>query len=255
MAAPNISRGLSVLYQVGLVPGLWLGEPSRDVEAPAAQNFNSEASATTSTTSTVDGPTAHPPQVETLETLESRLRRFEAAAQFLQDMRPETVVDQRLGRLAIVFSGFDSESSEPQREPSKNALLRFHRAGFCSKRDTDGVQQILAFGAMPLDEASIAHRLHHAGSRWPTAIIVSVARYEQATSDLLFPLAQVERRGDEILNPARWVDGTEASKRLGIAAGPELGQALKSLRNAQIEGLVRSKEEALEFIDNYRPDR
>ncbi|MBI5241423.1 MAG: HD domain-containing protein, partial [Elusimicrobia bacterium] len=48
--------------------------------------------------------------------------------------------------------------------------------------------------------------------------------------------------------PERILDGHAVMKALGIPPGPEVGRALEKLREAQAEGKVRTKKEALEFL-------
>lgn len=48
--------------------------------------------------------------------------------------------------------------------------------------------------------------------------------------------------------PARLLDGTEVMKALQLPPGPRIGDILERLREAQAEGEVRSREEALAFI-------
>jgi tRNA nucleotidyltransferase/poly(A) polymerase len=48
--------------------------------------------------------------------------------------------------------------------------------------------------------------------------------------------------------PERILDGHAVMKALGLPPGPEVGKALERLREAQAEGKVRSKKEALDFL-------
>jgi tRNA nucleotidyltransferase/poly(A) polymerase len=48
--------------------------------------------------------------------------------------------------------------------------------------------------------------------------------------------------------PARLLDGTAVMKTLGLAPGPKIGDILERLREAQAEGKVRDRPEALAFI-------
>jgi len=48
--------------------------------------------------------------------------------------------------------------------------------------------------------------------------------------------------------PDRLVDGTEVMKILALPPGPEIGKALEQLREAQAEGKVKTRDEALAFL-------
>lgn len=49
------------------------------------------------------------------------------------------------------------------------------------------------------------------------------------------------------------LDGREIMEILNIKAGPKLGDIIEALKEAQIEGIVKSKDEAVEFIKNLKP--
>ena len=59
--------------------------------------------------------------------------------------------------------------------------------------------------------------------------------------------------GEALLRPPRLLTGEEAQALLGLAPGPALGRALEDLRQAQVDGRVRSREEAIGFLGERRP--
>ena len=65
----------------------------------------------------------------------------------------------------------------------------------------------------------------------------------------LRPLVELARReGATILDPPRLLSGEEVQALLGAPAGPEIGKALAAVREAQVEGKVRTKEEAIALV-------
>jgi len=62
--------------------------------------------------------------------------------------------------------------------------------------------------------------------------------------------AWFERRASWV-SPPTIVTGYDLSSALGIAPGPEMGQWLERVREAQVQGLVRTKEDALSYIEAW----
>ncbi len=61
----------------------------------------------------------------------------------------------------------------------------------------------------------------------------------------LGPLVDLARReGDNLFDPPRLLTGEEVQALLGVPPGPEVGKALAAVRKAQVEGKVRTREEA-----------
>ncbi len=48
------------------------------------------------------------------------------------------------------------------------------------------------------------------------------------------------------------LDGREIMEILNIKAGPKLGVIIEALKEAQIEGIVKTKDDAVEFIKNLK---
>lgn len=53
---------------------------------------------------------------------------------------------------------------------------------------------------------------------------------------------------ESLVNPPRLVDGLSLQQKLNLKAGPKMGEYLEAIREAQVMGLVKTEEEALEFV-------
>ena len=53
---------------------------------------------------------------------------------------------------------------------------------------------------------------------------------------------------ESLVNPPRLVDGLSLQQKLKLKAGPKMGDYLEEVREAQVMGLVKTEEEALEFV-------
>jgi len=53
---------------------------------------------------------------------------------------------------------------------------------------------------------------------------------------------------ESLINPPRLVDGLSLQQKLKLKAGPKMGEYLEEIREAQVMGLVKTEEEALEFV-------
>jgi hypothetical protein len=72
---------------------------------------------------------------------------------------------------------------------------------------------------------------------------------------LLPPLLDLARReGGTLFDPPRLLTGGEVQELLGIPPGPEVGKALAAVRQAQVDGKVRTRAEAVELLGRTRTD-
>lgn len=55
------------------------------------------------------------------------------------------------------------------------------------------------------------------------------------------------RRREEVVAPAALISGDGLMRELGLQEGPKVGQLLEAIREAQVEGLVASRTEAIDF--------
>jgi len=51
-----------------------------------------------------------------------------------------------------------------------------------------------------------------------------------------------------VANPPQLVTGRDVMSLLGISPGPQVGDLLEAMREAQAEGRVRTREEALGYL-------
>ena len=58
-------------------------------------------------------------------------------------------------------------------------------------------------------------------------------------------------KAEEVVKPPRLVDGRQLMEALGITPGPAVGKLLRAVEEAQAEGRIRSKEEALQLAQTY----
>jgi tRNA nucleotidyltransferase/poly(A) polymerase len=69
----------------------------------------------------------------------------------------------------------------------------------------------------------------------------------------IFPVLQkriteIQSRGYRDDRPVPLLDGNEIMEFLKIQPGPRIGELLNLLRDAQLEGIVKTKDQALKFI-------
>jgi tRNA nucleotidyltransferase/poly(A) polymerase len=61
-------------------------------------------------------------------------------------------------------------------------------------------------------------------------------------------------RPEQVINPPRLVDGNDLMQFLSLRPGPVVGRLLEAVREAQVEGEVRTRAEALEFVRRVAED-
>jgi len=213
-AHPDAHQGLALLVALDLYPGLWLGAPGEPGRPGGA--------------------------VAELEALAGRvldLREIDPAA--------AEAVDAKAARFAATFAHLPTG-----REPAER-LAAFRDAGYLTRGDAADVALLLKLGELPGEEIARRRFLHQAGRLWATAAVSIGARAADPDRwrTALRPLAGLARReGEALFDPPRLVTGAEVQELLGIPPGPEVGKALAALRQAQVDGEVRTKEEALELL-------
>jgi len=214
---PEAHRGLALLIALDVYPGLFLGQPGEHLPAGTALS-----------------------EVEALveRILDLRLHDAEAAGQ----------VDARIARLAALFRNL------PPRPP-REILVRFRDLGYVTRQTADDVTHVLELGSLPEDDLDLRRFLHRAGRLWPTAFCALGARMAARQEGLdrwqavLPRLADLARREGEILfDPPRLVTGADVQELLGIPPGKEIGRVLDAVRAAQVEGRVRTREEAVAVV-------
>jgi poly(A) polymerase len=135
-----------------------------------------------------------------------------------------------------------------------DAAARFAAAGYLTRRVAERVGRVLAEPELPAGDIPGRRFLHRLGELWPTA----AARLGAAATD---PAARAEwrrrlaalaalaaRAGAEVFDPPRLVGGEEVQALLGVGPGPRVGEALAALRAAQVDGRIRTREQALALL-------
>jgi tRNA nucleotidyltransferase/poly(A) polymerase len=216
-------RGLALLLALDLYPGLWLGRPGEPGKSGTA--------------------------LSELEALPERIRDLRQVDTALAD-----AVEARTARFAALFANLPSSPASPNTTPLTH-LERFRDAGYLTRQTASGVALLLALPAPPADELAGRRWLHRAGPLWPTAACFHGARMTIRSPGLeawrravrrLADLAQ--REGDAVFDPPRLLTGGDVQQLLGIPAGREVGRVLDAVRSAQVDGTVRTREEAVELV-------
>jgi tRNA nucleotidyltransferase/poly(A) polymerase len=210
-------RGLAVLMELDLYPGLWLGRPGE----PGL-------------------PGTALAELEALPGCLRELRKQEAA---LPD------VDLRSARFAALFGSLPHPG---------DALRDFRDAGYLTRQAAADAGLLLDSGPLPEDEVARRRFLYKVGLLWPAAVCCQGARaaahgHLAAWRRSLPPLLDLLRReGETVLNPPRLLTGEEVQALLGIQEGPAVGRALAAVRQAQVDGTVRTREEAEGLVRGMR---
>ncbi len=213
---PEAHRALALLIALDVYPGLWLGRPGEHLPAGTA--------------------------VSELEALRERIHDLR-----LQDTDAAEQVDAHIARQAILFRNL------PSQETAREAVTRFRDAGYLTRQTADDVALVLELPILPEEELDLRRFLHRAGPLWPTAFCALGVRDGHNGLDrwraVLPRLADLARREGEILfDPPRLVTGADVQSILGIPPGREIGRVLDAIREAQVEGRVRTREEAVAMM-------
>ena len=59
-------------------------------------------------------------------------------------------------------------------------------------------------------------------------------------------------RHGETVDPPRLIGGDDVMALLGASAGPRIGVLLEEIREAQVQGLVHNRDQALEYLQAHR---
>jgi tRNA nucleotidyltransferase/poly(A) polymerase len=211
---PEAHRGLAILIGLDLYPGLWLGSPGEPGAVGTALG-----------------------EMEALPGCCRELREHDAGA--------AESVDLLAARAAILFRNLPDPAA---------ALERIRDAGYLTRKVTEDVARLLAWESLPGDELERRRFLHRAGALWTTIAVTLGARAAVAgrldgwRSDLAALADLARREGAVLFDPPRLVSGEEVQRLLGLAPGPEVGKVLAAVRAAQVEGRVRTREEAVALV-------
>ncbi|MES1244451.1 MAG: hypothetical protein ABUT39_22795 [Acidobacteriota bacterium] len=209
---PDAARGLTLLLELDLYPGLWLGRPGE----------------------------AGPPglALAELEALPSIIRELRSHA-------PSASVDARAARLAALFANLPGDRP-------LDALERFQDAGYLTRSLAQDAARLLRLAGLPEDDLGRRRFLHQTGALWATAACFLAARaaaHGRRWRHALPHLAELARReGETLFDPPRLLDGAEVQALLGLSPGPDVGRALHAVREAQVDGRIKTKEDAIALL-------
>ena len=218
---PEAHRGVALLIALDLSPGLWLGRPGEPGRTGTALS-----------------------EIEALPGRVRDLREIETAL--------AEAVDTRLARLASLFENLPADPAE--------TLESFRDTGYLTRQTAADVAHLLALPEPPAGEPAQRRWLHKAGRLWPTAACLHGSRiaarnlglrWKETLRDLA-GLAQ--REGEVVFDPPRLLTGGDVQELLGLPPGREVGRALDAVRSAQVEGTVRTREEAVALLKGLNTD-
>jgi tRNA nucleotidyltransferase (CCA-adding enzyme) len=222
-AHPEAERGVRLLGRLDLYPGLWIGEAGEPGEAGEAADL-----------------------LGTLEAAAGRLALPESIFQGLaESLRP--------ARWAATFLPLPD---------GREALGRCRDRGFLTRKEADAVALLLAEPRLPSGEVEGRRFLARTGAAlWPAALALLAARAERAgegtaaRDSAAAVVALVLRGGNELFSPPRLLSGNDVRDALGIPPGPELGRILAGLAAEQIDGRIRTREEAQAWLLRWAGER
>jgi len=227
LGQPEAHRGIALLAALDLYPGLWLGRPGEPGSPAAAAGA-----------------------VREMEALPGCRQWLREAA---DDLAVTWTADERTARLAILCANLAAGGSDPA-----SALTRSRDAGYLTRAAATDVARLLAEPDLPGDEAGRRRFLHRLGSLWATAACFLGAQavaqgrevaWRRALADLV---ALAAGEGPALFEPPRLLTGEDVQELLAIPPGPEVGKALAALEDAQVEGTVRSRDEAVELVKGMK---
>ncbi|HBL29792.1 MAG TPA: hypothetical protein DD490_23395 [Acidobacteria bacterium] len=219
----DAGRGVALLVALGVYPGLWLDQPGAPLPAGCVL---------------AEG-----------EALRGRLHDLQQV-----DAEAAAAADGRIARHAILLRNLPLS---PTHGTLRDVLARVRDAGYLTRQTTEDVALVLALDDLPVDEVDLRRFLHRAKHQWSTAICALGARWTagegltrwQAVLPRLADLAR--REGEALFDPPRLITGADVQDLLGIPPGREVGRLLDAVRSAQVDGHVRTREEA-EAVVRYR---
>jgi len=210
---PDAARGLTLLMELDLYPGLWLGRPGEPGRPGLAL---------------------------------AEVGALPEAIRELRDRAPHVAaqVDGRIARLASLFANLP--------EVSLTRLERFRDAGYLTRSLSADVARLLELPGLPENEIGRRRFLHRTGTLWATAaafLSTRAAAHGRPWRPALAPLVDLARReGATLLDPPRLLGGAEVQQILGISPGRGVGRALEAVLEAQVDGRVRTRDEAVALL-------
>jgi tRNA nucleotidyltransferase (CCA-adding enzyme) len=217
-AHPEIHRGLALLMALDVYPGLWLARPGEPGQPSGA--------------------------LAELEALPERVRELRQL-----DTGAADGVDAPAARLAATFVHLPQNG-----HGALQRLERFRDAGYLTRQEAAKVALVLGWEELPASDLGRRRFLHRAGPLWAT-VAASLGARATGTAALepwratLRPLVDLARsEGKALFDPPRLLTGGEVQELLGVPPGPHVGRALTAVRQAQVDGKIRTREEAVELL-------
>jgi poly(A) polymerase len=268
-AAEGAPRGLREMAGLGLYPGLFLGRPGDPGIAPGRAVPGAEMAA------------------QEMEILPTAAERLTVLA---ETVGPEEMpaVDRAAARWASAFLHLPATGGGGEVDPAHgvDGVLSLRELGYLGRRTAEPVLTLVRNPRPPPGGAGAAtaitrrRALHRLGPHWATALTWWGARvrapavetgvqpgprregvgdrqagwtaWEHVARELL---ELVRNDGPWILDPPRLLTGDEVRELLGLPPGPELGSVLEGVRQAQVDGRLRTREEALDWLTGKSPRR
>lgn len=270
-------RGVAALMEVGVYPGLWLSPPGAAEENGAAASEGGEdpsergAIDEAGTSRAGEGETRPSEELAVEEGPVERAGRAvgevarlgERAAEMATLAPGAPPVDLPAGRWTLTFAalgppaGLGHPGRPVEGAASDPAILveRFRDAGYVTRDLAARITKLVAEPEIPPDERGRRRFLHRLGDAWPTAVArLGAACVEEKGGgegaladwrrDVRELAALLSADGERILTPPRLLSGEDVQRLLGVAPGPQVGQALDRVRRAQVDGEIATREEA-----------
>jgi poly(A) polymerase len=212
VAHPDAGRGVALLAALDLYPGLWLGQPG-EPGSPASAGA----------------------AVSALAALDSWARRH------------STELPLPTLRWTVLFTALGGTE-----ELTRIRIERFQQSGYLNRRTAQEILRLLdlalAWRRPPASEVERRRFLYAAGSGWLAVAGLTALRDDSWDRRLQEIHRLVEREGNDLFDPPRLLTGIEVQELLGLPPGPAVGRALAAVRTAQVEGRIRTREEAVKAL-------
>lgn len=195
-------------------------------------------------------PDAAPSALGSARKLDSERKR-QGADPLAPSPEPPSAPDSPLAMHWTLFT----EVYSPSHAATASQLRELARRGLMTRTCRDACLQLLT-PPWQAPAAALERRrwLHSAGKGWLAAIALRAALAEstaeidawRALEAAILAWPAEERAW--ILSPPALLSGGEVQSLLKIGPGPAVGAALARVRRAQVEGVVRSREEAVALV-------
>jgi tRNA nucleotidyltransferase/poly(A) polymerase len=210
----------------------------------------------------------------------------------IRDQLAERIADERTRRAILIFAalfhdagkavstsrGKDGEIHNYGHETSGARIaIQRARALNCSNREAEIIEKIvkghmrpnlLRKAAKRVTSKAIYRFFRHTGEEGIGICLVSLAdmlakRAGPPDQNDWLGLLEVNRQlldawynhREERISPPKLVDGNDLMEILSISPGPAVGKALEAITEAQVEGKIQSREDAVEFIKRQKTFR